>query len=75
LILRGDLIKMTTTPPGCRDPKDHPVLATAIDGRANAIVTGDHDLRADDPLRLAMAEYGVELWGIESLLAALPDVE
>lgn len=75
MILRGDLIKMKTTPPGCRDPKDHPVLATAIDGRASAIVTGDHDLRADDTLRLAMAEYGVELWGIESLLAALPDVE
>ncbi len=47
------------------------MLATAIDGQADAIVTGDDDLRADDDLRRAMAEYGVQLWGIQSLLDAL----
>ena len=39
--------------------------------RANAIVTGDDDLRADDELREAMAEYSVQLWGVQSLLDAL----
>lgn len=69
--LRGDFVELTTIPPRCRDPKDQPVLATAIDGRAVAIVTGDDDLRADDELREAMAAYGVQLLGVQSLLDAL----
>lgn len=68
---RSEIVKLQTIPPRCRDPKDHPVLATAIDGRANAIITGDDDLRADEELRNAMAEYGVHLWGVQSLLDAL----
>lgn len=64
----GERVELKTIPPHCRDPKDHPVLATAIDGKAHAIVTGDDDLRADDELRQAMAEYGVQLWGIQSFL-------
>lgn len=65
---RSVIIELKTTPPHCRDPKDHPVLATAIDGQADAIVTGDADLRADAELRDAMAAYGVALWGINTLL-------
>ena len=68
LRFRGTVIEPKTTPPPCRDPDDKVVLATAIDGQANAIVTGDDDLRAEDALREAMAKYGVELWGIETLL-------
>ena len=68
---RGEHVELTTIPPRCRDPKDHPVLATAIDGKADVIVTGDDDLRADDELRRAMAQYNVQLWGVQSLLAAL----
>ncbi len=70
---RSEVVVLQTVPPRCRDPKDHPVLATAIDGRADAIVTGDDDLRADDDLRSAMVGYGVQLWGVQSLLDALPD--
>jgi putative PIN family toxin of toxin-antitoxin system len=68
LRFRGEMVELVTVPPRCRDPKDHPVLATAIDGRAEAIVTGDADLRADDDLRSAMAQRGVALWGMETLL-------
>jgi putative PIN family toxin of toxin-antitoxin system len=71
LTLTGDWVELTTIPPRCRDPKDHPVLATAIDGRADAIVTGDDDLRADDELRAAMNTFNVQLWGMESFIAAL----
>lgn len=70
---RAEIVELKTIPPRCRDPKDHPVLATAIDGQANAIVTGDDDLRADDELRNAMIDYGVQLWGVQSLLDALED--
>jgi putative PIN family toxin of toxin-antitoxin system len=68
LHLRGEWVEPTTVPPRCRDPRDHPVLATAIDGRADAIISGDADLRADDRLRTAMGQYGVALWGVDRLL-------
>jgi putative PIN family toxin of toxin-antitoxin system len=71
LRLRGEMVEPVTTPPRCRDPRDHPVLAAAIDGRADAIVTGDADLRADDELRSAMEQYGVALWGVNTLLERL----
>lgn len=71
LVWGGEFVELKTIPPRCRDPKDHPVLATAIDGNADAIVTGDDDLRADEGLRDAMAQYGVQLWGVQSLLTAL----
>ncbi|MBN1400737.1 MAG: putative toxin-antitoxin system toxin component, PIN family, partial [Anaerolineae bacterium] len=73
LRFRGELVELVTVPPRCRDPEDHPVLATAIDGGAEAIVTGDADLRADDELRSAMAQYGVALWGVDSLFERLGD--
>jgi putative PIN family toxin of toxin-antitoxin system len=68
LRFRAEIVAPTTVPPRCRDPKDHPVLAAAIDGRADAIVSGDADLRADDELRAQMQQYGVALWGVDTLL-------
>ncbi len=68
---RAEGVIITTTPPSCRDPKDQPILATAIDGFADAIVTGDDDLRADEALRRAMLDHGVQLWGVESFLNSL----
>ena len=68
---RAETVELTTIPPRCRDPKDHPVLATAIDGRADAVVSGDGDLRADDELRASMAAFGIDLWGVQTFLHAL----
>jgi len=68
---RGEPVLLETVPPRCRDPKDEPVLATAIDGHADAIVTGDDDLRADEGLRQEMLSLGVQLWGMQSFLNAL----
>jgi predicted nucleic acid-binding protein len=67
-------VELETVPPNCRDPKDLPVLATAIDGKAQIIVSGDNDLRADDDLRAAMATYGIQLLGVESFLTYLEAV-
>jgi putative PIN family toxin of toxin-antitoxin system len=45
----------------CRDPKDDKFLELAVDGRADAIVTGDSDLLALHPFRgiaiLTPADY------------------
>jgi len=68
LCFRGEMVQIVAVPPGCRDPKDQPVLATAMDGQVDAIVTADADLRADDELIAAMAQHGVAVWGVERLL-------
>ncbi|HZF13281.1 MAG TPA: putative toxin-antitoxin system toxin component, PIN family [Thermoanaerobaculia bacterium] len=70
---RAQWVEATAIPPRCRDPKDHPVLATAISGHADAIVSGDGDLRADGELRQQMLEHGVKIWGITGLLADLEE--
>ncbi|MGC1307373.1 MAG: putative toxin-antitoxin system toxin component, PIN family [Phormidesmis sp.] len=75
LQLRGcaDWVEVVMVPPNCRDPKDLPVLATAIDGKADIIVSGDDDLRADDGLRAAMAARGIQLLGVNSFLSRLAE--
>lgn len=68
---RADWIEVTTVPPYCRDSKDLPVLATAIDGKADLVVSGDDDLRADEALRAAMAARKIQLLGVNSFLSQL----
>jgi putative PIN family toxin of toxin-antitoxin system len=63
--------EIKSIPPNCRDIKDSPVLATAIDGQANIIVSGDNDLRADETLRKAMKLHSIELLGVDSFLKTL----
>jgi uncharacterized protein len=58
---RSIWIEPITIPPHCRAPKDLPVLATAIDGKVQIILSGDDDLRADEALREAMGLYSIEL--------------
>ncbi len=70
---RAIWVELVTIPPNCRDPKDLPVLATAIDGEAEVIVSGDDDLLADDGLRAAMATYGIQLLGVHSFLKYLDE--
>jgi putative PIN family toxin of toxin-antitoxin system len=72
---RAIWIEPKTIPPHCRDPKDLPVLATAIDGKAKIIVSVDDDLRADEALREAMALYSIELLGVNSFLKYLEESE
>ncbi|BAY48109.1 hypothetical protein SAMD00079811_57280 [Scytonema sp. HK-05] len=68
---RAIWVELKTVPPNCRDPKDLPVLATAIDGEAEIIVSGDDDLRGDDALKTIMATYGIRLLGVNSFLEYL----
>jgi putative PIN family toxin of toxin-antitoxin system len=71
LEIRSIWVKTQTIPPYCRDPKDLPVLSTAIDGEANIIVSGDDDLLADEELRRAMELYNIKLLGVNSFLECL----
>jgi putative PIN family toxin of toxin-antitoxin system len=44
-----------------RDPHDAPVVAAAVAGRADAIVTGEADLLDDQPLKSWLAERRIEV--------------
>ncbi|ELS02875.1 putative toxin-antitoxin system toxin component, PIN family [Xenococcus sp. PCC 7305] len=68
---RAIWIDLETVPPNCLDPKDLPVLAMAIDSKADVIVSGDDDLRADEALRTAMEAFGIRLLGVNSFLEYL----
>jgi uncharacterized protein len=49
----------------CRDPRDDKLLELAIDGKANAVVTGDQDLLILNPFR------GVQILSPRAFLEAL----
>jgi putative PIN family toxin of toxin-antitoxin system len=54
-----------------RDPGDAPVVAAAVAGRADAIVTGDADLLDDAELREWLTARGVRLLSPSELLDEL----
>ena len=54
-----------------RDPDDAPVVAAAVTGRAEAIVTGDRDLLEDEELRTWLADRGIALLTPAALLERL----
>ena len=54
-----------------RDPDDAPVVAAAIDGGADAIVTGDADLLEDAALRAALEARGIRVLTPRDLLELL----
>ena len=55
------LVEPETEISDCRDPKDNHLLALAVDGKADVIVTGDRDLLVLHPFRgvhiLSPAEF------------------
>ena len=71
LILLSPFLPTVEVDVALRDPDDAPVVAAAIVGRAQAIVTGDRDLLDDDALRAWLRERGVEVMTPAELLERL----
>jgi putative PIN family toxin of toxin-antitoxin system len=42
----GELVDVTSSITTCRDEKDNFLLALVVDGKADYLITGDHDLLA-----------------------------
>jgi putative PIN family toxin of toxin-antitoxin system len=63
---RGKSVDITTQVEACRDPDDNIILALAVDGKADIIVSGDKDLLDLHPFRgipiLKPAEF-LAMWG------------
>lgn len=51
LVHEGDLIQVSQTISACRDPKDDKFLELAVNGQADAIISGDQDLLVLNPFQ------------------------
>ena len=65
-----ELIETPEVPPICRDPDDDKVIATAIYGLADFILTVDQDLLTDDVVE-KLGEVGIQVISADVLLALL----
>ena len=51
ILLRGEAVEPSRGLTVCRDPKDDKFLDIAVEGHADALVTGDEDLLVLHPFR------------------------
>jgi predicted nucleic acid-binding protein len=51
LLTVAELVTITKRVTECRDPKDNKFLELALNGKADVIVSGDHDLLMLNPFR------------------------
>ena len=67
-----ELVEPPETPPICRDPDDDKIIAAAIYGLVDYLVTIDRDLLTKDVVKL-LNEMGVQVIAGDTLLQILDD--
>ncbi len=65
-----ELVDLPKIPAVCRDPADDKVLATAISGSVDYLVTADADLTTPAIARL-LGQEGIRLFTIDDIIAGL----
>jgi putative PIN family toxin of toxin-antitoxin system len=68
---RGDLVEVTGRVRLCRDPDDDLLIESALNGRAEVLVTRDDDLKAEPALIAVLQAQGVTILTVRQFLAAL----
>ena len=68
-----EIVELPETRAICRDPDDDKVIATAVYGRVDYLLTADEDLRAE-PVASVLRLAGIELTTIDDLLEMLDGV-
>lgn len=72
LVLLAPLLPSVDVEVAIRDPDDAPVVASALAGGVEAIVTGDMHLLDDPELRDWLAERGIDVISPAELMRRLP---
>lgn len=67
----SELTEVTGAVRVCRDPDDDMVIETAINGRADMIVSRDDDLKGAPEVAAALAEHNVRVLTVQGFLDAL----
>ncbi len=65
-----EIIGLGAFPAVCRDPDDDKVVATAIQGQADYLLTADEDILADE-VALLLTRAGIRMMTIDELVARL----
>ncbi|MBI4491171.1 MAG: putative toxin-antitoxin system toxin component, PIN family [Chloroflexi bacterium] len=68
---RADVVTVTGAVPLCRDPSDDMLIETALNGRADTLVTRDDDLKGAPDVAAILGERGVAVLTVRRFLAAL----
>ncbi len=68
---KAEMVSVTGGVHLCRDPEDDIVIETARNGRAEALVTRDDDLKSDWDLVKLLAADGIDVLSVRRFLAAL----
>jgi len=69
-----ELIELGSFPAICRDPDDDKVIATAIQGQADYLLTADEDIRVRPVLQL-LQQAGVQVITIDELIRELDKLQ
>lgn len=65
-----DLIELSAFPAVCRDPDDDKVIATAIQGQADYLLTADEDILAP-AVRQLLGQAGIQTATIDEFIAQI----
>jgi putative PIN family toxin of toxin-antitoxin system len=68
---RADFVAISGALQICRDPKDDPVIETALVGRADVLVSEDKDLTDDPEVSIILESGGVRVLRVAQFLAEL----
>lgn len=68
---RAEVVPVTGAVHLCRDPDDDVVIETALNGRADAVVSRDDDLKAAADVAAILSERGIAVLTVRRFLAAL----
>jgi putative PIN family toxin of toxin-antitoxin system len=71
LVEKADVVEARGDLRLCRDPDDDVVLETAVNGRADVLVTRDEDLSRDLDLTALLEERGVRVLTVRHFLAEI----
>jgi putative PIN family toxin of toxin-antitoxin system len=58
---RASFVQPDLSAPTCRDPQDSALIATAVGGQAEYLVSADPDILDDEVLREALVQRGVHI--------------
>lgn len=61
---QAEIVEVSGTIHACRDPDDDVVIETAINGKADVVVSGDDDLLGDPAALDVLREHGIEVWTV-----------
>lgn len=72
LLMDTEIVALPEIAPVCRDPDDDKVIATAVYGQVNYLITADEDLHAAEIVQI-LAEAGTEVISYQEFITRMDE--